>query len=191
MTMTYAARNGHFDLIKILHDDDDCPRRNDFGAGAARSGNLELLKWMKDQEYIPDDEFLHISELAFEYGHVHVMEWLLEISQLSVHGYYIRRCVLNNNVHVFEWMEKKGIEFPYGFRFVGKYLFEAVSGGHLAMLKWIQKRFEIDSLSPHLGHALIKDNKELVKWAMDNGHPLCEKNIEDIVAITSTRGWQN
>ena len=67
----FAAKGGHFDLVKWLHAN-DCPWDEWTCGPVAAHGDLEMLEWMLDQD-CEGNGSIHYEAAA--HGYLHVLKW--------------------------------------------------------------------------------------------------------------------
>lgn len=161
MTMNWAAFRGDLNTLKWLRDI-GCPMKDAYCIGAG-GGRLEILKWLRDEGIdIPDDSFM--TQSAASGGHIHVLEWLLEINYpISRRGYF--HATRTGSVDVFKWLLEKNIEMG------GEYMCQvAASAGQLDMLKWLRAEgYHWDKSV--CSSAVSKSHVDVLKWAIENGCP--------------------
>ena len=168
-TVLYAAAsNGHWDLLKWLYSA-GCRQLNlwfsdkDVGPVVAKKGNLEVLKWMQENDlYINEGS---ATEQAAESGHFEVVKWLCqntEIESKPLASYALD----GGHLDIFHWL------IDNGFNSKNNYCDAAVKLG-LEVLKYAR------SLGFSWGehsywYAIEAGDLEMVKWLHCNKCPKIE-----------------
>lgn len=162
---------------------------------AALKGNLDILRWSKEQGYDPEDYCFSQAVLG---GHLHILQWLdgddndyytyddlfalaaevgnVEILQWLDDNNYKRDekdCVCNyaaekGHIHVIEWCLKKGWMWDKST------CLYAAEGGQLETLKWLEEkgyfrqypgRWNVDLCSGAATHGQL----EVLQWLREKG----------------------
>lgn len=157
-------------------------------AVAARSGYLELVQWLREQNYQWDTRACSFAAHA---GHLSVLQWLREhgcpwdtlTPMYAIRGDHLEvlqwlreqgcpwnsssclEAATNGNLPMLQWLRENGCQ-PNAFTTMG-----AAFSGNLPMLQWLR---EIDC--PWNGWvcvvAIITGNITMLRWAQANGCPL-------------------
>jgi hypothetical protein len=123
-----AGKGGHLPVLqwakkKLLQ----FPARGKLSS-CALSGNLDLLRWVKANNFSLRDSF----SWASANGHVHVMDWLLEQgeSPQEERKQIYSQAGKGGHLAVFQWMSRKG------FRATLEAVKAAARNGHVELVKW-------------------------------------------------------
>ena len=115
--MFCAVQGNHFDLVKWIYENKTFTgwEKNSLAKEAIKVGNLEMLKFLYENNLHLENKFetiLSETEIAAEYGHVHILEWFLENSHLLSnagkrlsHAY--RRAATKGQVEVLKFLDAK------------------------------------------------------------------------------------
>lgn len=169
-----AAGYGDLDILKWMRDN-GCPVASLAYKHAASNGKLEILKWLYSEG---NDVFVNIYDLSREAirgGHIHVLEWLVDIKYpLASSGY--RVAASKGRIDVFKWLLEKNVAMD-----ADCVLVIAAAEGHLDMLKWLRAEgYPWDnSLCPI---AVSNSQVEVLKWAIENGCPYYLEDCLDVLA---------
>lgn len=140
---------------------------------AAAHGNLELLKWEKENDFDFDRSTFAASAA---YGHLNIMKWLKEINCPIYPEYqmddgtsiqrrydtYVSRCAAENgNLENLIWLRQNGCEM------VAATFTKAIEFKHNHVIEWL-KNIECPFDSNTFIAAAKRTNLEMLKWLKDN-----------------------
>jgi len=105
-------------------------------AGAAKRGNIPLLKWLKDQKGEWDGSCCRV---AAQYGHFDALKWLVE-NECPLDSNFPTGAIRAGHMEVLKWLkEKRGcritaLDAAHDF-------LAATEGGHLGELQWLCQQY--------------------------------------------------
>ena len=102
--MNYAARNGHLEIVKWLHENRKEGCTKDAMNMAAEKGHLKVIKWLHKnrQEGCTSDAM----NLAAEEGHLRVIKWLHKNKKEGCTKYAIHWAIRNGHLEIAKWIHK-------------------------------------------------------------------------------------
>jgi len=128
-TFADAARGGHIETLEWLREN-GCPCNSRACYYAAMMGNLQVLNWLKEKEYlgVPGETI----NFAAAGGKVAVLQWMKDLGYNCWTSTTLRVAVREGHVEVLEWLRENGCpvsQDPY---------WEAAEMRHLEVLKWLK-----------------------------------------------------
>ena len=163
VVMDGAASCGRVDILKWGFEV-GCETSSSACRFAADAGHLEALIWLHEHQF---PCILDVCIAAIENEHLHVLQWLLENMKIRNHSKYrlVDLTARTGNLEMLKYLiETK--KFP-----ISEDVFtNAVSGGNVEMLKWLEKNdcFWTDEA---MGIAIRGRYLEVIKWLHENGCP--------------------
>jgi hypothetical protein len=161
-----AAKGGHTDIVRWLHKERRTPWSAAAAIGAAKSGNLALVRWMQNHGCRWRGEMAIAAASA---GHLATVRWLRNHD--AVIGYAVlRAAAANGHTNIIDWATSicvscKGREASLAF--------QAACNGHVAVLRWAYRRMT-EPIDPEAGRiALVHRHDDVVKWWIAKRMPLC------------------
>lgn len=171
-----ATQRGYLDIVKWIFDIIDrkeidsflCNEKyrptfvNNLCDYAAFSGNLELLKFLKEKNY--PLRFLTYEQAALG-GHVHILEWLKEHNCEKGFRTYIY-AMMNGNIKILEWLKQNNHTFDSRSDLCR----HAVEKGSIELLEWANNNgspWNAETISD----AVTSNNLEIIKWLKNKGCP--------------------
>ena len=128
-TFADAARGGHIETLEWLREN-GCTCNSRACYYAAMMGNMRVLNWLKEHEYVgvPGETINY----AAAGGKVAVLQWMKDLGYDCWTSATFLVAVLEGQVEVLEWLRENGCPVskdPY---------WEAADMGHLNVLKWLK-----------------------------------------------------
>ena len=176
---TLATRNGHFNLLKWLHDS-KCPegvyKDPDMGydtnafSMAATFGSLTIMRWLKDNGYCWDQyTFAHASSE----GSLENLKWLKEdgCSWNEKAGYNM---VVHGDFDNIVWAKANGITFD-----ADSYI-AAAKTGNMKIMKWLKEN-DVPMNEKCFAMAAEQGNIKMMQWLKWNNCPWSEKTYQEAV----------
>ena len=192
--MDNAIKNNRFEMAKWLHENRDEGCSNKVGEFSTYEGNLDLVKWVRDNYRNIFCEWMAM-ECAIEGGYVHIAKWLWEHRNryLSTDDYsYSAMC--SYNLDMIKWAhDEMGLEFSRlsidrlledGNDEIVKYVCEnmkerlcirtalisAAVGGHFELVKWVYEKHRTEYEDKdghqdyHVDSVVSSGNLEMIEW---------------------------
>lgn len=159
------ARLGNLELLKWAREQ-GCPWDSSTCSAAARSGNLGMLQWLREDENdCPWDEDTCLS--AAKGGFVEVLKYAYE-NGCPAHSYECEFAAEGGHREVLEWSQQENRQ--YTFKWSHWTCAVAAGAGHLELLQWLRANkckwnWRTVDLARKGGHM------DIVNWAEDNGVP--------------------
>jgi ankyrin repeat protein len=190
-----AIERGRMDILEIMRPylQNDIEKRtiNKAYEEAARNGHLEVLKWLKENLNITEEEFKSYNNQAFtwaaRYGYLEVLKWLkvnFNITEEEFKSYNNQAFIWAagyGHLEVLKWLKatfnmtkedlKSKIDNSSAF-------IRAAQTGHLEVLKWLKKTFKITKEEAKL------NNNEAFIEAAGHGHLEVLKWLKEKFNIT-------
>jgi hypothetical protein len=164
--MREAAKHGHVDAVRwLLHQ--GAPWTSATFFDAAIGGNLELLKWAKENQLMDVGRHFEMAQCA-KNGNLELIQWMKD------NGYNIFGAVIwaarGGHVHTLEWCKHDAS--LWNDLQVTLAIFAAVEEGHLEVLKWLKRQEkEANKSDTNLcSMAALKGHLEILKWLRENGY---------------------
>lgn len=153
--MDGAAKNGHLDVIIWLHNNRSEGCTHWAMDGAAKRGHLDVIKWLDANREEGCSEMA--IDRAADFGHLDVIKWLAENYEEGCTSAAITSAASHNHMEVVKWLYEHGYDRcrPRSYEF-------GALGGYLDMLKWIYKNLNVKYASVIVHNAL--------DLAAGNGH---------------------
>jgi hypothetical protein len=151
----YAARSGNLEMLKWAHAE-GCGWNNHVIGVVAAIGNIEMLKWCLDNgcPYKNSD----IGQAAVR-GHVAVLEWWKENDYDINEGCNIDTLAATyGHIPVLEWMLENFFDIRYDVLHI------AAKSGNLETVKWIRYNLKIPITTKVMAGAARSGVKEIVEW---------------------------
>jgi hypothetical protein len=172
-----AASAGHLHVLQWAKEKKlVLPPLNSMGQ-CALSGNLEVLRWVRDNHYWLNYCFIW----AAKKGHVHVLEWLagerVRPDEMELQSCYFLAGE-EGHVAVLEWMEGQGW-MTREAAYVEVYQ-KAARRGQIEVLRWMRER-------QHPGmEGVCKEGArygmlEVVKWGREEGGPWDQQKADEMM----------
>ena len=174
-----AARNGHLEVLKWLHEtfgltDVDARAEENYALRlSARNGHLEVLKWMHETFGLTDmdarAEGNYALRVAAENGRLEVLKWMYETFGLTdmdaraEGNYALRVAAENGRLEVLKWLHGT-FELTDEDARAYNALRYAAENGRLEVLKWLVETFGLIA-----DDARANNNDSLI-YAAENGH---------------------
>lgn len=127
---------GDLKYLKYINDNYYKINKSDFDICkiAAESGNLEILKWAKENNCYLDNE---VCRSAVQYCHLDILKWIIEnnYSWKRCFSLYIvlgRNNSFKNHLEILEWLKENNYQLSSNL-----YVFSAIRD-QLEILKWLK-----------------------------------------------------
>ena len=161
----WAARCGHLEVLKYLHEEVKAPWESCTSSWAAGAGNLHILEYLVERKY---DQFeIYACFLAAEFGHLDCLKYLHETAKAPWYSDTASVAADRGNLHILEYL----VEREYD-EYDENACRNAAENGHLDCLKYLHETAK----APWDGYAFqgARKNKhpECVQYLLDNDCPL-------------------
>jgi hypothetical protein len=169
-------------LVQIAHGSADYSMKDiirdpKFQCWCVDHGYLTLIERIKPHLVRHHD----ISQVAAEYGSIHVMQWLKDAGCPMDESAY-KYAALGGHVPILQWLKDAGVPFPEGHFFSDSDTAPCVwaaQEGHLPALQWLrQNNFEWDERVS--SEAIAFGHVDVFQWLVDND---CPAYITDLIHI--------
>ena len=127
-----AARNGHLECLRYLHEDVKVPWDRETAFLAAVNGHLHILEYLVERKYDQYDEYACMG--AAENGHLDCLKYLHEVAKAPWDSKTANRAARNGHLHILEYLvEREYDEYDeYACACAAEY-------GHLECLKYLHE----------------------------------------------------
>ncbi len=113
----WAARCGHLECLKYLHEEVKAPSNWRTAARAAQSGHLHILEYLVERKY---DQFSgRACRLAAEYGHLDCLKYLHETAKAPWNDWSVYHAHKNNHLDCVQYLLDNNCPLPSGWRYEG------------------------------------------------------------------------
>ena len=111
----YAAKNGHLEILKYLHEEAKAPW--DFLPAnlAAQNGHLHILEYLVERKFDKYDEFA--CERAAEFGHLDCLKYLHETAKAPWNSRAVRDAHWNNHSECLQYLLDNNCPLPRGWSY--------------------------------------------------------------------------
>jgi hypothetical protein len=128
-----ADPNGLLATVEWVHENIKGANTSNAMAGAARHGDLYVLRWLHQRQRCLKACWTSFMDAAVsEGGHFHVVGWLLENCNKGCSRHAARDVAQAGNLPMLQWLHKH-----HSDRFDSGVMDSAAAGGHLEMVKWL------------------------------------------------------
>jgi len=110
-----AARNGHLECLKYLHEDVKAPWGSVTASEAALNGHLHILEYLVEREYDKFDK--SACSLAAEYGHLECLKYLHEEVKAPWDCEAVRMAREFNHSECLQYLLDNDCPLPEGWRY--------------------------------------------------------------------------
>jgi len=181
-----AARNGHLECLKYLHEDVKAPWDWETASEAALNGRLHILEYLVERKY--DQYYEYACAYAAEKGHLNCLKYLHEVVKAPWGLDTAYGAALNGHLHILEYLvERKYDHFPE------RACTGAAGKGHLNCLKYLREVAEAPWNCEAVRMAHENNHSECLQYLLDNDCPLPEGwryKRGELYAIKSQREWR-
>ena len=112
---TCAARNGHLEVLKCLHEEAKAPWNWRTAAWAAQNGHLHILEYLVERKYDKYSE--RACSEAAKYGHLDCLKYLHETAKAPWDGEAVREARENNHPECVQYLLDNNCPLPFGWRY--------------------------------------------------------------------------
>ena len=110
-----AAKNGHLEVLKYLHEEAKAPWDYDTAYLAARNGHLHILEYLVERKFDKYSEFA--CEHAAKYGHLDCLKYLHETAKWSWDSHAVRYAHKNNHTDCVQYLLDNNCPLPEGWSY--------------------------------------------------------------------------
>jgi hypothetical protein len=111
----YAAKNGHLECLKYLHEEVQVPWNSDTATSAAENGHLHILEYLVERKY---DEFSGWACWnAAENGHLDCLKFLHETAKAPWDSYTVQFAHQNNHPECLQYLLDNDCPLPNSWRY--------------------------------------------------------------------------
>ena len=161
----WAARCGHLEVLKYLHEEVKAPWESCTSSWAAGGGNLHILEYLVERKY--DQYETYACFLAAEHGHLDCLKYLHETAKAPWYSDTAWIAADSGQLHILEYLVER--EYDEYDENACRY---AAENGHLDCLKYLHETAK----APWDGYAFqgARKNKhhDCVQYLLDNDCPL-------------------
>ncbi|CAL6273042.1 unnamed protein product [Bathycoccus prasinos] len=111
----WAARCGHLECLKYLHEEVKAPWDFLTATWAAKNGHLHILEYLVEREYDEYDE--RACMWAAENGHLDCLKYLHETAKWPWNSQAVRRAHENNRIECLQYLLDNDCPLPPGWRY--------------------------------------------------------------------------
>jgi hypothetical protein len=131
---------------------------------AIRTGNLEVIKWLKDSCNYPLS--FGIFNYAAEFGNLQIMKWL-RANNCPWGTFTFAAAANSGNLENMKWLKENNCPWDqYTF-------YNALANGNMDVMKWLYEN-NCSNCSLSLLKAIDTGNLELIKWLVESDYPLLD-----------------
>jgi hypothetical protein len=120
-TCACAAKNGHLEILKYLHEEVKAPWDWDTAAWAAENGHLHILEYLVEREYDQFDEYA--LQWAAGNGHLDCLKYLRETAKAPWDSRVVYYAHVNNHTECVQYLLDNDCPLPDGWRYEGGTLY--------------------------------------------------------------------
>lgn len=193
-TAVNAAKSKNYELLKWVTDE-DCPCNSNICAALAENNDLEMLKWAHSKKY-PIDMWSMFN--AAKCGNTEMIEWLLETykhrgNEITVTSITCDKIIESGKLDAVKWLYNKYPDFDHIRIYYGaiehkfldimkwyedtfnpinnnNFIFSAVCGGHLDLIKIFHKKgVDVTGDGLNLYYAAKQGRLDIIKWLLKHG----------------------
>jgi hypothetical protein len=113
----YAARNGHLEMLKYLHEEVKAPWDSSTADWAAENGHLHILEYLVERKYDKYDEWA--CENAARNGHLDCLQYLHETAKAPWDSEAVFEAHENNQTECVQYLLDNNCPLPDGWRYEG------------------------------------------------------------------------
>ncbi len=114
---TKAAKNGHLEILKYLHEEAKAPWDEYTATWAAGKGQLHILEYLVERKY--DEYGMLACERAAESGHLDCLKYLHETAKAPWNYKAVRQAHLYNQPECLQYLLDNNCPLPFGWRYEG------------------------------------------------------------------------
>ena len=162
-----AARNGHLECLKYLHEEAEAPWDWKTASEAAENGHLHILEYLVEREYDEFDEYA--CHNAARNGHLECLKYLHEDVKAPWGSVTASEAALNGHLHILEYL----VEREYD-KFDKSACSLAAEYGHLECLKYLHEEVKAPWDCEAVRMAREFNHSECLQYLLDNDCPLPE-----------------
>jgi len=173
-----AARQGHFEIIRLLRTNnvEGCSDR--VLAAASDGGHLDLVKWLYDHGVGIVPGFADAIHFAAINGHLDVVKWLQENTSERAITCVINSAASNGHLDVIQWLHENEEEYC-----VSPAMDRAAASGHLEVVTWLHEHRSRYGCSVRaMDQAAGSGHLNVVKWLHQNRREGCTTKAMDLAA---------
>ena len=160
ITATHAAKNGHLNILKWLHER-YCPISKNAARYAAAEGHLEVLKWLYDNDNCEWDK--SIATYAARGCQLEILKWLYK-KNCEIDYHTSSNAARNGNFEILKWLYQNEIKFGMQTQY------EAALKGHLNIVKWLHRKKKRSIILKITTAAATQGHLEMLQWARKKGY---------------------
>ena len=154
-TCKIAVNNGHLHIFKYL-DKIKVPYANFLLQKAAKSGNLELFRYLYEEKGLRDSR---ACTHAIEHNHFSILKYCVE--QHITRYPNVRTTVIHGRIEMLKYIMEKGY---FKDEHLDAYLSNAAYYGHLNIVKFLCEEFPSSMTADSYKYAIKKDYPDIVKY---------------------------
>ncbi len=111
----YAARNGHLECLKCLHEEGKAPWDSSTASSAAENGHLHILEYLVERKFDQYDAWACM--LAAENGHLDCLKYLHETAKAPLGSEAVREAHENNQTDCVQYLLDNNCPLPRGWSY--------------------------------------------------------------------------
>ncbi len=113
----YAAKNGHLEVLKYLHEEAKAPWDFFTAAWAAEGGHLHILEYLVERKY--DKYDVYACEDAADRGHLDCLKYLHETAKAPWNEGAVEKAHENNHTECLQYLLDNNCPLPEGWSYEG------------------------------------------------------------------------
>ncbi len=110
-----AAKNGHLEILKYLHEEVKAPWDSVTASWAAAKGHLHILEYLVERKY--DQYSVYACTNAAMDGHLDCLKYLHETAKAPWNSQAVRRAHENNQTECLQYLLDNNCPLPRGWRY--------------------------------------------------------------------------
>jgi hypothetical protein len=172
-----AARQGHFEIIRLLRTNHIEGCSDGVLSAAAEGGHLELVKWLCSQVGLVRGVTNNATDVAATNGHLDVVQWLHENTPERATTFAMDGAASNGHLDVIQWLpnnQEQGC--------TSSAMDQAAASGHLEVVKWLHEHQSEGCTARAMDQAASAGHLDVVQWLHANRREGCTTSAMDFAA---------
>ena len=178
--MKYAAKNGHLEVVKWLHENHIEGRTDEAMDWAAKNGHLEIVIWLhlNRKERLTSGGMCTTDAMdwAAHNGYLEVVKWLHENRQEGCTMNAMNFAASNGHLEIVKYLHQNQKMCTY------LAMDWAAYNGHLEVVKWLHENRTEGCTTYAMDIAAKEGHLEVIKWLHENRQEGCTSNAMYLAA---------